>query len=104
MGLGVTFLWPNKKVTKEVGLRGTYAKLPLGKCVLLRISRAHYFASLQDKLHPDSRENVPIFSGMGSAVQTILSFYFWLSEMVVTFEDGWAEIGTFPPKVLKQDI
>ena len=43
----VTFLSPNKKVTKEVGLRGAGAALPRVKCALLRISRGAlgYFRS-----------------------------------------------------------
>ena len=36
----VTFLSLNKKVTKEVSLRGARAALPRVKCALLRISRS----------------------------------------------------------------
>ena len=39
VGRRVTFLSLNKKVTKEVSLRGANDALPRARCALLRISR-----------------------------------------------------------------
>ena len=63
--LCVTFLWPNKKVTKEVGSRGAEWIAPALQSRPLENPPARTWQLLEHlNLHPDQRENVPIFSLM----------------------------------------
>ena len=59
---------PNKKVTKEVGIgEALCVALPRAKAIPLRIPRPHLATAQHLTLHPDQRENVPIFSLMVSS-------------------------------------
>ena len=68
MRLGVTFLSANKKVTKEVASRGAEWIAPAIQSRPLEPPARINLLPEELNLHPDSRENVPIFSGMGGAV------------------------------------
>ena len=68
----VTFLSPNKKVTKEVGLRGTRVALPRAKCVLLRISRGALTTIA---------ETMAMRHGSGTPAPMLVSFRPFLAEI-----------------------